>query len=52
MAADKFEYYSKNMKDFYDDITEWHDANGPLTVHEWLELTWDEYKKLVEIKWT
>jgi hypothetical protein len=33
---------------FFDEIDAWHDSHTTLSLHEYLGLTWEQYKKLAE----
>lgn len=38
---------NKNIDDLID---AWHDSHSPLALHEWLGLTWEQFKYWVENK--
>lgn len=36
--------------DFVDAVDAWHDSDSDLELHEWLGMTLDEYRNLVELR--
>lgn len=47
-----YELYKNNkvtLDDIDDYIDSWHDGDSKLTLHEYLGLTWEQYKKYVEV---